>query len=79
MTHADDTHVLVDATGTAVMSGSLELIEREALALMNEGVTDISIRTIDDMGYWDWTMVDWGDVLLSRVGFMFLVVVLPKS
>lgn len=60
MTHANDTHVLVDASGTAVMSGSLEQIEREALALILEGVRNISIRTIDDAGHWDWTMIDWG-------------------
>ena len=61
MRHAQDTHVLVDGTGTAVMSGSLEYIEREAAALIDAGVRDISIRTIDDAGHWDWTMVDWGD------------------
>lgn len=61
MIHANDTHVLVDASGTAVMSGTLAEIEREAAALVGEGVRDISIRTIDDVGVWDWTQVDWGD------------------
>ena len=61
MIHANDTHVLVDGTGTAVMSGTLEEMEREALALIDEGVQNISIRTINDMGHWDWTMIDWGD------------------
>lgn len=61
MMNANDTHVLVDATGVAVMSGSLEQMEREVLALMLEGVRDISIRTIDGAEYWDWKMMDWGD------------------
>jgi len=61
MRHARDTHVLVDGTGTAVMSGTLEQMETEAIALAEEGVRNISIRTIDDAGHWDWTMVDWGD------------------
>jgi len=61
MIHANDTHVLVDGTGTAVLSGPLEFIEREAIALMETGIRDISIRTIDDAGHWDWTNVDWGD------------------
>lgn len=61
MIHANDTHVLVDASGTAVMSGTLAEMEWEALALISEGVRDISIRTIDDRGHWDWSVVDWGD------------------
>lgn len=61
MMHANDTHVLVDATGTAVMSGSLEQMEREALALLLDGIRNISIRTIDGTEHWDWKMMDWGD------------------
>ena len=61
MIHANDTHVLVDGTGTAVLSGSLEYIEREALALALAGVEHISVRAIDGLGNWDWTEQDWGD------------------
>ncbi len=59
MIHANDTHVLIDATGTAILSGTQEQIELEALALIAEGIENVSIRTIDDMPVWNWTMIDW--------------------
>ncbi len=61
MMHANDTHVLIDASGTAILSGTQEQVELEALALASEGVSCFSIRTIDDIQHWDWTSVDWGD------------------
>ncbi len=61
MMHANDTHVLIDASGTAILSGTQEQVELEALALTAEGVSCFSIRTIDDIQHWDWTSVDWGD------------------
>lgn len=61
MIHANDTHVLIDALGTAVMSGTLETIEFELAALLEQGIWDVEIRTIGGEEYWDWTMIDWGD------------------
>lgn len=61
MIHAHDTHVLIDETGTAVLSGSepeMRAAEAELFAL---GHDRIAVRRIDEPGNWDWTAKDWGD------------------
>jgi hypothetical protein len=60
MVHPQDTHVIVDQSGTAVMSGSEELMREYAASARAMGC-ECELRTIDDPGSWDWTQQDWGD------------------
>ena len=61
MIHANDTHVLIDEHGVAVLSGSERHMEEELKALKALGHEKIAMRPIDEKGNWAWEMVDWGD------------------
>lgn len=61
MIHANDTHVLIDEHGVAVLSGTKAQMEDELKALKALGHERIDIRPIDGHENWAWEMVDWGD------------------
>jgi hypothetical protein len=61
MIHANDTHVLIDEQGVAVLSGSEAEMREYADEMLRLGHTQHCIRTIDEHAYWDWSFVDWGD------------------
>jgi hypothetical protein len=48
-----DTHVLVDAQGVAVMSGSYDEMMALAVEVMAEGATEIAVRPIDEAQTWE--------------------------
>lgn len=60
ITHKHDTHVLVDDTGVAVLSGSeSEMRQYEAATKKLGG--ECEVRKIDAVPEWKWDMMDWGD------------------
>lgn len=60
-THHNDTHVLIDEQGIAVVSGTLEDVEEQALWLLAQGFEKWEVRVIDATPVWNWETVDWGD------------------
>lgn len=59
--HHNDTHVLIDEQGVAVVSGSLQDVEEQALWLLSHGYEKWEVREIEAAPTWAWETVDWGD------------------
>lgn len=61
MTHAHDTHVLIDDRGIAVFTGGRQAMEDYATSIRANG-GECEVQKIDDLRPdWHWETLNWGD------------------